>query len=103
MTQWRSIKAIAFDLDGTLIDSVPDLAAATNATLSELNLGEVTQDQVRLWIGNGAQVLMQRALNFVLNKIVSEQELADVMGCFLKHYELHLRSTAPCTLMCWKP
>jgi phosphoglycolate phosphatase len=90
MTQWRSIKAIAFDLDGTLIDSVPDLTAATNATLLELNLAEVTQDQVRHWIGNGAQVLMQRALNFVLNKTVSEQELTDVMGCFLKHYELHL-------------
>lgn len=90
MTKWHSIKAIAFDLDGTLIDSVPDLAAATNATLVELGLVEVSQGQVRSWVGNGTQVLMERALNYALGREVSEDELSQAMVPFLIHYELHL-------------
>ncbi|MBB1269388.1 phosphoglycolate phosphatase [Shewanella sp. SR44-3] len=90
MTKWHSIKAIAFDLDGTLIDSVPDLAAAANATLIELGLAVVTQEQVRAWVGNGAQVLMQRALNCALGRDVSEDELREAMVPFLHQYELHL-------------
>jgi phosphoglycolate phosphatase len=90
MTTWHSIKAIAFDLDGTLIDSVPDLTAATNATLVELGFTEVNQEQVRSWVGNGAQVLMQRALDCALGRPVSEDELRDAMIPFFHHYELHL-------------
>jgi phosphoglycolate phosphatase len=65
MMQWSKIRAIAFDLDGTLIDSVPDLAAATNATLAQSQYPPVTEALVRSWVGNGAQVLMQRALSYV--------------------------------------
>ncbi len=103
MADFSKIKAIAFDLDGTLIDSVPDLAAATQATLAELNLSTCTEQQVRNWVGNGARVLMLRALHHaytageilspsvVESASVSEDALDAAMPVFMKHYQLHLQ------------
>lgn len=51
-----------FDLDGTLVDSVPDLALALNHALNEQHLESVTQQQVRQWVGNGSKKLVERAL-----------------------------------------
>jgi phosphoglycolate phosphatase len=51
-----------FDLDGTLVDSVPDLALALNHALNEQGLESVTQQQVRQWVGNGSKKLVERAL-----------------------------------------
>ncbi|WP_394230690.1 phosphoglycolate phosphatase [Shewanella colwelliana] len=91
MAQCKPFKAIAFDLDGTLIDSVPDLAAATNATLAELNLTGCSEEQVRSWVGNGAHVLIERALIFALGEAVEAQRLEAAMPIFMKHYEVHLQ------------
>tara|TARA_R110001583_G_scaffold5099_16_gene28175 strand:- start:2545 stop:3234 length:690 start_codon:yes stop_codon:yes gene_type:complete len=62
----RELQAILFDLDGTLIDSVPDLAAALDASLEQLNYTPAGIDRVRGWVGNGARKLIQRALAFAL-------------------------------------
>ena len=91
MTPWKNLKAIAFDLDGTLIDSVPDLAAATQATLLELDLPSCTEGQVRTWVGNGARVLMSRALSFALNREVEQDELDNAMPKFMLHYQENLQ------------
>lgn len=56
-------KVILFDLDGTLIDSVPDLAVAVNHTLEALNRDTFSQGTIRYWVGNGAQTLIKRALS----------------------------------------
>ena len=56
-------EAILFDLDGTLIDSVPDLATAVNQMLQELDRETFSEDTIRYWVGNGAQVLVKRALS----------------------------------------
>ncbi len=56
-------KVILFDLDGTLIDSVPDLASAVNHMLTELNREIFSEDTIRYWVGNGAQILVKRALS----------------------------------------
>ena len=53
---------ILFDLDGTLIDSVPDLADAVNAMLTQLHRRTFPEATVRNWVGNGAQMLVKRAL-----------------------------------------
>lgn len=58
------IELVAFDLDGTLIDSVPDLAIAVDAALAELGLPAAGEARVRDWVGNGSRVLMARALQF---------------------------------------
>ncbi|MDO6706220.1 phosphoglycolate phosphatase [Photobacterium sp. 1_MG-2023] len=59
----NNIKLIAFDLDGTLLDSVPDLADAADKTMQALGLPGVTEAQVQAWIGNGAEILIGRALS----------------------------------------
>ncbi|WP_244516254.1 phosphoglycolate phosphatase [Halomonas daqiaonensis] len=56
------IELVAFDLDGTLIDSVPDLALAVDAALADLGLPPPGETKVRDWVGNGSLVLMERAL-----------------------------------------
>jgi phosphoglycolate phosphatase len=56
-------KVILFDLDGTLIDSAPDLAVAVNHMLESLNRETFSADIIRYWVGNGAQVLVKRALS----------------------------------------
>ena len=57
-------KLYMFDLDGTLIDSVPDLATAVDTMLQSLSLPVVGEAQVRAWVGNGAAKLVERALLF---------------------------------------
>ena len=54
---------ILFDLDGTRIDSVPDLARAVNEMLTALDRDTYTEDIIRFWVGNGAQTLVKRALS----------------------------------------
>ncbi|MCU4675277.1 phosphoglycolate phosphatase [Catenovulum sp. 2E275] len=54
---------LLFDLDGTLIDSAPDLALAVNLTLAELGRTQFPEETIRGWVGNGAKVLIERALS----------------------------------------
>jgi phosphoglycolate phosphatase len=56
-------KVIIFDLDGTLIDSAPDLAEAINYMLTTLNRPNFDTDTIHQWVGNGAQILVKRALS----------------------------------------
>ena len=56
-------KLIIFDLDGTLIDSSPDLALAINHMLKTLNKESYSPDEIHHWVGNGAEVLVKRALS----------------------------------------
>ncbi len=83
-------KLIIFDFDGTLIDSVPDLAASVNFMLSKLRRKTYSVDEIREWIGNGAQTLVKRALTGKkefqedeVNKNLYEQALP----IFLDYYE----------------
>ncbi len=56
-------KVIIFDLDGTLIDSSPDLALAINYMLKSLERETFTTDTIHYWVGNGAEMLVKRALS----------------------------------------
>jgi phosphoglycolate phosphatase len=56
------IEAVAFDLDGTLVDSVSDIAHAVNTALIEAGLRGCELDRVRAWIGDGPEALIARAL-----------------------------------------
>jgi phosphoglycolate phosphatase len=58
--QWPA--TILFDLDGTLVDSAPDLAAGIDGMLRSLGRPPAGEERVREWVGNGAGVLVRRAL-----------------------------------------
>ncbi|BBA34411.1 phosphoglycolate phosphatase [Methylocaldum marinum] len=58
----RTPELIAFDLDGTLVDSSPDLADAVDAMLDRLGLPAAGEPRVKGWIGNGVDMLVKRAL-----------------------------------------
>ncbi len=82
MTQSLRRTTLVFDLDGTLVDSAPDIAAAVNALFGELSLPEVELALIRRMIGDGAPVLLERALAHVgaMHKAV------DLMPRFSVHY-----------------
>lgn len=57
-----NVSALVFDLDGTLVDSLPDLRSALNAMLRAMHCRELGADEVRLMIGDGTRALVERAL-----------------------------------------
>lgn len=80
-------KLIMFDLDGTLIDSVPDLAAATDVMLQSLGREPAGIAKVRNWVGNGAQVLVRRALTDGYEKTtISLEQENEALGLFMQAY-----------------
>lgn len=80
-------KLVMFDLDGTLIDSVPELADATDQMLQQLGRAPAGMDKVRDWVGNGAPILVRRALadNYDHQAISAEQE-AEALAIFMQAY-----------------
>lgn len=76
-----------FDLDGTLVDSVPDLAAAVDRTLAAIGREPAGRERVRLWVGNGARVLVRRALAGGLEHDGVDEALAErALALFLEAY-----------------
>lgn len=75
--QGKYPELVMFDLDGTLVDSAPDIAIAVNKTLTVLNLPTVFEEQVRTWVGNGADVLIRRALTNGDDQLAIDQALWD--------------------------
>lgn len=56
------LKLVAFDLDGTLVDSAPDLCYCLGAALASMGLGRPDEAQTRSWVGGGVELLLRRAL-----------------------------------------
>lgn len=68
----ENIKAIAFDLDGTLVDSAAGLAEAIDNMLKEFNLSPAGKERVSIWVGNGVDVLVERALSWAGAEVTPE-------------------------------
>lgn len=87
--KFKNKELIIFDLDGTLIDSVPDLALAVNHTLSLLERQTFSEDEIRLWVGNGAQTLVKRLLSgsAEVDKNIDEELFQKALGIFLDFYD----------------
>lgn len=87
----KPLQLLIFDLDGTLIDSVPDLAVATNAMLQDLGRRCVSTDDVRNWVGNGSRKLVQRALsnNIDIDPHLERTQTDTAEALFFQHYAAH--------------
>lgn len=79
-----------FDLDGTLVDSAPDLAEAVDLTLQQLGRPPAGLDKVRRWVGNGSPVLVRRALADNLEweplRPADEDLFERALAVFYQHY-----------------
>nr|WP_136066751.1 phosphoglycolate phosphatase [Halomonas sp. EAR18] len=85
------IRLVVFDLDGTLIDSVPDLTRAVDSVLAAQRLPPAGEARVRDWVGNGARKLVERALTDALGAAEASRRLEDAHRDFLAAY-----AEAPC-------
>lgn len=79
---------LLFDLDGTLVDSAPDITAAIDETLSARGWSAAGLERVRSWVGNGSRKLIERAVLFAANSNDSNL-LHAVHEEFLLHYAQH--------------
>lgn len=80
---------IVFDLDGTLIDTAPDLIATLNIILEREGLPPVEYDSARRMIGGGAKAMIERALA-AEGRVSSKAELDRLFAAFIEHYAAHI-------------
>ena len=85
-------KLLIFDLDGTLIDSSGDLALAVNHTLKTLNLPTYDINTIHHWVGNGAEILIKRALSGskTIDTTLEEKYWREALKIFLDFYSKNL-------------
>lgn len=77
---------VLIDLDGTLVDSVPDLTAAVDAMMRDLGLPERGEARVRHWVGNGVERLVKRALTDSLDGEPDPALYERAYPVFKQHY-----------------
>ena len=91
MTAPNAYDLVMFDLDGTLIETAPEICDAVNDTLRRFDLAEVTQQQVNDWIGHGTRELLIQALAFTgktdAAAVRSSDSLSLIAAEFDKHYQ----------------
>jgi phosphoglycolate phosphatase len=82
-------RLLVFDLDGTLIDSRVDLCNSVNATLKHLGKPELPQQVIASYIGDGASMLIRRALGDPEGDPTDEEYVTAALTYFLDYYRLH--------------
>ena len=85
-----SVEALLFDLDGTLLDSAPDLTTAIDRMLVELRYQAAGIERVRKWVGDGARQLVIEALRFaqapVDNASIDDAFVSEALQIYQRHY-----------------
>jgi len=81
-----NVRALIFDLDGTLIDSKLDLALAVNATLAYTGRKALEHERIYGYVGDGAPMLVRRALGLG----ATDQEVEQGLQYFLSYYRAHM-------------
>lgn len=83
--QKQKFKAVIFDLDGTLTDTLEDLSLSVNYALRSLGFPQRTQEEIRHFVGNGVRKLIERAVPIGTEPAVTEQ----CFEAFRTHYIIH--------------
>lgn len=84
-----SYSAYLFDLDGTLVDTAPDLSRALNHTLARLGLGNVDESLTRHWVGHGVRAMLEAAFEH-LGIRAEAGELDRHQAALVEHYAAHI-------------
>jgi phosphoglycolate phosphatase len=84
--RFAGVRALVFDLDGTLIDSKLDLALSIDATLKQMGRASLPHETIYGYVGNGAAVLVRRALG----DSVTDAEAEEGHRFFLSYYREHM-------------
>lgn len=85
----RTFDLVMFDLDGTLIETAPEIMDAVNDTLKRFDLPEVTQQQVNDWIGHGTRELLIQALAYTGKTDVAAVRVSDNLGRIADEFDTH--------------
>ena len=80
------VPVLIFDLDGTLVDSKKDLTASVNHVRLSLGFPQLTEREIAGYIGDGAQMLIRRALG----PEVSDADVQSGLQLFLSYYREHM-------------
>ncbi|HEY0704728.1 MAG TPA: HAD-IA family hydrolase [Candidatus Acidoferrales bacterium] len=84
--QFSKVRALIFDLDGTLIDSKLDLALAVNATLDHMGREQHVHETIFSFVGNGAETLVRKSLG----DGATDEEVKRGLAYFLSYYRTHM-------------
>ncbi len=82
----QAIRAAIIDLDGTMLDTVPDFHVAINAMRAELDLAPITQERIALMIGKGSEKLIRDVLALDFDAAGVEQRFGQAMAAYQRHY-----------------
>lgn len=85
MNSWT----LVFDLDGTLVDTAPDLAAATNHVMERIGLNPVAGGDIRPYVGHGALAMVEQAAA-AQGRLLKQDELYRLFDVFLDHYTANI-------------
>lgn len=94
MTQFK-VKAVMFDLDGTLIHTAPEIAFAANQMLAELGRPTLPYKQIENYIGEGAQVLIKRCLCSTPEADPEPALFEDGQALFYHYYAINAQESKP--------
>ncbi len=79
-------RMVLIDVDGTLVDSVPDLAFCVNQMMQALGLPSYSEDRVRTWVGNGVERLVKRALTGDMDAEPEATRYTQALTVFMECY-----------------
>ena len=91
-SDWKQVRLLVFDLDGTLVDSKQDLALSVNAMRKEMGLAPLTLELISSYVGHGVMLLVRRSLG----SQATDENVEKGLAFFLDYYRRHmLDNTAP--------
>ena len=82
----RGVRGAIIDLDGTMLDTMPDFEVAINLMREELGLAPITAAQIELMVGKGSENLVRRVLALDYDEAGVEQHFARAMEAYQRHY-----------------
>jgi phosphoglycolate phosphatase len=80
------VSAVTIDLDGTLLDTIPDLAAASNMMLEELGFARLEEARIRTFVGKGIARLVERTLEAALGELPPDGLRSKALASYERHY-----------------